>query len=326
MLLILSEEKDLTTNEVIDWLYFYNINFIRINKEDNIVIKEIKIINGVVERINIFIKNRNIELDLAIIKAYWYRRGNFPLNFEVPQINHKYFLLEIENYLSFEKYKILDLIHEYLKDIKGIGCIYDDARNKLIHLQIAAKFGIKVPDTIITTDKSSIQEFQYGKVGIITKAVGEGMSFFSSEFKVLEYTSLINEPNNLPEAFFPSLIQEKIEKKYDLRIFYLDRKFYSSAIISQNDSQTTTDFRRYNMEKSNRVIPFKLPDYIEKQLDEMMNQLNYLSDSIDMVYTKEKEFVFLEINPVGQFAQVSEPCNYYLEKKVADYFNNIFKD
>jgi len=163
------------------------------------------------------------------------------------------------------------------------------------------------------------------KENLIYKAVGEGISFFASEFKILEYTSLINETKYIPETFFPSLIQNNIEKKYDLRIFYLNRKFYASAIISQNDNQTTIDFRKYNMEKSNRIIPFKLPDYIEMQLVKLMDLLNYKSGSIDMIYTKEKEYIFLGINPVGQFAQVSEPCNYYLERKVAEYFNNILK-
>ena len=50
-----------------------------------------------------------------------------------------------------------------------------------------------------------------------------------------------------------------------------------------------------------------------------MVKLNYRSGSIDMVYTKDKAYVFLEINPVGQFAQVSEPCNYYLEDWVAKH-------
>jgi len=323
MLLILSEEKDLTTNEVIDWLFLYNIDFIRINKEDDIIIKEIRLNSGKVECIKLFIENRKIDIDLVNIKAYWYRRGDFSFNYKVPLINQKGFLYEIENYLNYEKYKVLEIIHQYLKEVKGIGCIYDDARNKLIHLQNAASLGIKVPDTMITSNKSSLLTFKKEIKSLITKAVGEGISFFASEFKILEYTSLINETKQIPETFFPSLIQENIEKKYDIRIFYLDCKFYASAIISQNDNQTTIDFRKYNMEKSNRVIPFKLPDYIEMQLVKLMDLLNYKSGSIDMIYTKEKEYIFLEINPVGQFAQVSEPCNYYLEKKVAEYFNDI---
>jgi hypothetical protein len=34
--------------------------------------------------------------------------------------------------------------------------------------------------------------------------------------------------------------------------------------------------------------------------------------------TPDGREVFLEVNPVGQFGMVSAPCNYHLEKKVAE--------
>ena len=53
-----------------------------------------------------------------------------------------------------------------------------------------------------------------------------------------------------------------------------------------------------------------------------MQKLDMNSGSIDMVVTKDKRYVFLEVNPIGQFKQVSYPCNYYLEKEVAKYLSN----
>ena len=53
-----------------------------------------------------------------------------------------------------------------------------------------------------------------------------------------------------------------------------------------------------------------------------MSCLGLDSGSIDMVVTKEGDFVFLEVNPVGQFNQVSKPCNYFLEKEISKYFTN----
>ena len=38
-----------------------------------------------------------------------------------------------------------------------------------------------------------------------------------------------------------------------------------------------------------------------------------------MILNKNNEYVFLEINPVGQYGMVSEPCNYFLDKKIAHY-------
>ncbi|MFM2393606.1 MAG: grasp-with-spasm system ATP-grasp peptide maturase [Bacteroidota bacterium] len=47
------------------------------------------------------------------------------------------------------------------------------------------------------------------------------------------------------------------------------------------------------------------------------------SGSIDFVLTKEGDFGFLEINPVGQFGMVSFPCNFHLEKKIALFLKNL---
>jgi D-alanine-D-alanine ligase-like ATP-grasp enzyme len=48
-----------------------------------------------------------------------------------------------------------------------------------------------------------------------------------------------------------------------------------------------------------------------------MKDLDLESGSIDMVFTQDGEFVFLEVNPIGQFGMTSYPCNYFLEKIIA---------
>ena len=89
------------------------------------------------------------------------------------------------------------------------------------------------------------------------------------------------------------------------------------AIFSQLDDKTKLDYRNYNREKPNRNVPFKLPDKIKNQILDFINITRLNTGSIDLIYSKENDFVFLEVNPVGQFGWVSKYCNYYLEKKVA---------
>lgn len=89
------------------------------------------------------------------------------------------------------------------------------------------------------------------------------------------------------------------------------------AIFSQLDEKTKYDYRNYNEEKPNRNVPIRLPEHISKKIVNFINNSNLDTGSIDLIYTHEKEFVFLEVNPVGQFGWVSKNCNYYLEKKIA---------
>lgn len=95
------------------------------------------------------------------------------------------------------------------------------------------------------------------------------------------------------------------------------------AIFSQNDNKTSVDFRNYNLKKPNRVVPYKLPSYIENKLLKFAKSADLDTGSFDLIVTKkEKEYVFLEVNPYGQFGWLSKNCNYYLEKLIAEYFEN----
>ena len=91
------------------------------------------------------------------------------------------------------------------------------------------------------------------------------------------------------------------------------------AIFSQMDDRTAVDYRHYRPDKPNRQVPFILPLKVQHKLRMLMRDLDLSSGSIDMIYDKFNRYVFLEVNPVGQFGMISQACNYYLEKSVAEH-------
>lgn len=107
-----------------------------------------------------------------------------------------------------------------------------------------------------------------------------------------------------------------VEKKYEIRSFFIDNKFYSMAIFSQTDEQTKIDFRKYS---NNRNEPYKLPFDIENKLKSLFKKLDLNTGSIDLIVDKNDNYIFLEINPVGQYGMTSFPCNYNLEETIANY-------
>ena len=108
-----------------------------------------------------------------------------------------------------------------------------------------------------------------------------------------------------------------IQKKIEIRSFYLVDRFYSMAIFSQKNKKTSTDYRKYDSEIPNRMIPYELPSNIEDMLIRIYEKVGLNTGSADIIVDEENNFYFLEINPVGQFTMTSTPCNYYLEKEVA---------
>ena len=130
-----------------------------------------------------------------------------------------------------------------------------------------------------------------------------------------------NVANFHKNRFFPSLIQEYVEKLFELRIFFLNDNFYSMAIFSQLDDQTKIDFRKYNRAIPARRVPFNLPNEIKDKIIKLMRTLNLNCGSLDFIVDLDGNFYFLEVNPVGQFGMVSSPCNFFLEKEIVNYLN-----
>lgn len=74
MVLIISDTDDLSTHEVIDWLRFYKIDFLRISRNDKIIFNKIVISNTDLN-VSFFINNK--QYSLTDFKAFWYRRGHY---------------------------------------------------------------------------------------------------------------------------------------------------------------------------------------------------------------------------------------------------------
>ncbi|WP_238586871.1 hypothetical protein [Chryseobacterium sp. Leaf405] len=129
------------------------------------------------------------------------------------------------------------------------------------------------------------------------------------------YTSIVEKKEN--EDFFITFFQEKIEKDFEIRSFYLKGEIWSMAIFSQNDDNTKVDSRKYNGKIINRNVRYNLPKDLEEKIILLMNKLDLSSGSLDFIKSGNK-FYFLEVNPVGQFGNVSFYCNYDLAYKLAE--------
>ena len=318
MILIISSNNDVTTNEVIDWLRFYNSDFIRIDSTKLISIQK-AIIN--VDSTELYFEIDGTDLKLSQITSIWYRRSwiNFKRNkYTNEALLNSEFENQIENQLIEENFYLSQfLLSEFKK--KSLNDISDTRHNKLGALAYAKKIGLMIPSTIIATAKKDVIKFKATNSNIITKNFSPGVFIILDGSSMNGYTTELSdqEINDLPDCFFPMLFQQKIEKAFELRIFYLNNQFYTSAIFSQNDDQTKVDFRNYNVNLPNRTPTYELPINIKELLKTFMKYFSLNSGSIDMIVTNEGEYIFLEVNPIGQIAQVSIPCNYYLQHEIA---------
>lgn len=311
--LIFSNNYDQSTADVTDWIEHLGFTWKRINGE------------GIINNITFILEKVNNNHENNFV-SLWYRR-TFPHEF------YEYFKKMIPNNyfheLANNVFQEFETIHSYVYDLhfSQIKIKLSNNKikiNKLNVLNIASKCGLEIPNSLITTCKDELLKFFEQNNRIITKAASNSFSLNTNEGNITSYTNEVNFDfiNTLPNSFYPSFFQEYIDKKYELRTFYIDRKCYSMAIFSQNNDKTKLDFREYDNELPNRCVPYQLPFFIEEKIINLMTELELNCGSIDLIRTNTG-FVFLEVNEVGQFGMTSKPCNYYLEKEIAKFLTNI---
>ncbi|MDT8412926.1 MAG: grasp-with-spasm system ATP-grasp peptide maturase [Vicingaceae bacterium] len=325
MILILSnEENEMTTNEVIDWLEFYNQDYCRLNSNDLETVElSLSITNSYKNKVD----NSEIEILFKNANVIWYRRwykpSKIPFMSDASNISIINFDKHMSNEMTNTSHSLFTSFNTTHK--KWVDYPLNTNLKKTDVIKLAEEIGLNVPPTIITNSKIGVEKFMEFHKELITKPITEVLFLEYKKYSFISLTKVISNENIdlLPDKFLPSLFQKNILKRYEIRTFFLNNTFYSMAIFSQKNKKTQNDFRDYDTSKPNRTVSYKLPIYVENKLIILMKKLNLTNASIDLIYsTEDNNYYFLEVNPRGQFGMVSKPCNYYLEKKVANYLKN----
>lgn len=297
MILILSKSKfEITTEIVLDWLIHFNQDYMRINGNDPIDLND----------------------DFSKYTSIWFR--SWVNEYETSVMN----LVEnIENTIKLDnnirnenKIKSEYLFYK-LKQAYWLTHPERMTVNKLVILDEAKKIGFKIPDTKLLNNKVELAKFRLKNKRIITKSMGNPLPLVGKNAQFIFYTKEVSAEHiqMLPETFPVSLFQELIKPKYEIRVFFINNTIFATAIFVIDEHTNSSDYRS---ERQNiRQVPYKLPNEIEAKIRIFLNNLNFNTASVDLIFGDDDQFYFLEINPVGQFGGVSDAGNYYLEKEIA---------
>lgn len=314
MILILTYDfYEQGTDPVTEWLAYFKHPYIKLCLRDLINDANSFSIHSTTNEV--LYNSLNLTKDIGSI---FYRRFrvnfNFKLSYNLGYINNR---LNAET--NSELSHLSELFFYLMKDKHWFPKPSVIEVNKEIVLSIAKSCGLNTPRTLISTSKDDLLKF-YARFPIVYKPLN-GFSYYTIGEET--YSSYVTEINNellssLPDKFFPSLFQERIKSEYEIRTFYLDGEFYSSAIVPQKDK-----FKRYVDIKKNyqssRWSPYNFPDEFKDKIRNLMNTLNLNTGSIDVLKGVDGKYYFLEVNPVGQYLSPSISCGYCIEKKIAEW-------
>ena len=115
--------------------------------------------------------------------------------------------------------------------------------------------------------------------------------------------------------YAPVIFQEYVEALYDLRVTVVGDEVFAAAIHSQ-ETAYAVDFRM-DIESA-EIEPVSLPVEVEERVRALLTRLGLVYGAIDMRRTPDDRYVFLEINPAGQWLFVEEKSGQPIASALAE--------
>jgi glutathione synthase/RimK-type ligase-like ATP-grasp enzyme len=177
----------------------------------------------------------------------------------------------------------------------------EEAHRKVYQLQIAQEVGFEIPATRVTNSPVAARAFvdRVGPESTVYKAFNampqswrETRILDESEVELLDHV-----------RYAPVIFQEYVPARLDLRITVIGDEVLPAAVYSQ-ETDYALDYRM-SLDEA-RMEAYELPSGVVEKLRSFMDRLGLRYGAIDMRLTPGDEFVFLEINPAGQWRFVEE--------------------
>ena len=259
----------------------------------------------------------DFEISSDAIQAVWYRKL---WNIAIPEnLDLDYQRIYNQEYLTMRS-----IFFEALKDIPWMNPMWIDHQisdNKFEQLTIASKSGLQIPKSLFSNNAESVKKFFYSECqqqmiaklhGALSRSMSGNTPFFPTT--TIEEESL-EELDSL--VYCPMIFQEKIEKQYELRIVYVDGEFFTGKINATMSEKGATDWRA-----SNDIRPswehYDLPLEICKSLHLMMTTMKLFFGAIDMIRAKNGHYIFLEVNPQGEWGMLQKDLGLKIGETIAE--------
>jgi len=189
--------------------------------------------------------------------------------------------------------------------------------NKLLHLKIAKNTGLLIPKTVVSNDVTFVLK-DIRSDNILLKplngtAYQTGKMIFAHKFDR-------NELQNQKEAisFCPSIFQNYVEKKYEVRSFVFGDNVISVKIKSQENPSSQTDWRANTYDKK-MFEPYDLSKNEKNLLIKFLKTANLLQGVFDLIRHPSGELYFLECNPEGQWLFMEQATGQKMTQKFSEF-------
>ncbi len=208
---------------------------------------------------------------------------------------------------------IIALVNGIVDDFEGKVLtkpyILRKTENKIFQLLYAEKTRFKVPKSFIGNDNMVALSFLDQKAIIKPITTGKIVTEKKIELYQTNYFQQLNDDISLT----PIYVQEYEMKKYEVRLTYINESFFAVKI----DSEDKLDWRRNYGGLKYTII--ECPSEIRNKCLHLLREFELHYGAFDFIVNENDEWVFLEVNPNGQWQWLEQKLQIPISQKIVEY-------
>jgi len=196
------------------------------------------------------------------------------------------------------------------------------ADNKTRQLRLACEVGLPIPPTLITADPAAARRFFAAHDGRVVAKLQISLGYSMAGTGGLP-TRLLRAADLDAMAGLrhcPMVFQRYIDKALELRIAWVDGR----ALVGALDGPACGVDWRYAA--TARWQPHDLPAAVHERLAALMAGLGLRQGAIDMIVAPDGEYVFLEVNPNGEWGMLEQELGLPISEALAEALLRLAKD
>lgn len=227
---------------------------------------------------------------------------------------------------------------EWIGFMRAISFLYSDLTvnnptskwansSKIFQWKLASSVGLRCPKTLITTNKGDALKFCEKHGHLIGKTLNDPRIQDNSNRKndtIVMTTSIerhhISNATEAQFAYCPIFIQERIEKKFELRVVYVNEKLFAFRIDPYSKKYTSVDWRWGN--HTLNFTEYNIDESLSLRLSRFMKVAQLTYGHFDLIVDNNDDFIFLECNADGQWMWLDPIVN----GEISDEFANMLQN
>ena len=316
MILILTEPVDSHADQVIQKLEERGVEWLRFHPADFPARASLSIGYAPNGQQRSLLRVADRVIDLTQLQSVWTRRPQRPVPHEqIQDAAVRAFVAEECQMFVRDLWNALDCPW-----VPGKPAAIQRAELKVSQLRVAGELGLELPPTLVTNNPDEFLDF-YGRHNgnVISKLAGFTFHHsLSNHF--MRFTEVVSKRAVGYAAaiqYCPVILQAYVPKELELRITVVGRQVFAAEIHSQETHHTQHDWRRYDLGHTPHLA-HDLPPQIEDRCVRLVERLGLCYGTIDMILAPDGRYVFVEINPNGQYLWIEQQTGLPISAAICD--------